>query len=336
MVKPIRVTLQTADEHFSSLPALTRLLAGAALGLGYTVKAYPGKRLFSATHNRKTHHFTLMRTPLNSYAAASIADNKHYTNLVLYSKGVPVPYSEKRYRHEYKERGFDFSNFHFPVVVKPASGTIRGEFVKVDVKTERHAHKLLKTGFQKYVKMLVEEYYEGLNDYRLLVLDNRVIAATYRVPAHVIGDGRSSVRWLMHQKNEQRAAVKAAEHSLITYDAEMKKLLRSQRLNMSSVPSKGRYVQLKKVPNLGAGGEAHDVTDIVHPDNIKLAIKATKALGLRLAGLDFLCDDISKPIEKTNGVILEVNQHPGIIAHHFPHKGEPRDVATQIMKAVFK
>lgn len=337
MVKPIRVTQSTAEERLSSLPPLTRLLANAAVELGYKVYAYPGKRFFRVTHNRKTHHFTLMRTPLNDYSAATISDNKHYTNLVLYSHGIPVPYSEKMYRQEYEETGFDLSNFHFPVVVKPASGTIRGKSVSVNVQTERHAQRLLKAGFGRYVKMLVEEYYEGQQDYRLLVLDNKVIAATHRIPAHIVGDGRSSVKWLIHQKNEQRELVSEhADFSPIKYDAEMRQMLKSQRLRMNSIPAKGRYIQLKQVPNLGAGGEAHDVTDKVHPENKKIAVKAAKALGLRLAGLDFLATDIRKPITKTGGVILEVNQHPGIMAHHFPHKGEPRNVAKQIMKAVFK
>jgi cyanophycin synthetase len=336
MLEKQRVTPKTARRSLRHLRPLLRLLAEAAVEAGYQVWRYSDSNLITVRHRGQVHHMNGVRLPINNYAAALVADNKLHTSAILHAAGIPVAKSLQLTRTTFQAGRWNVRGLRFPLVVKPVSGTIKGQGIITDVRDERALRRTLREGFRSYPKLLVEEYYGGLNDFRVLVLDGKVIGVLHRIPAYVVGDGRSTLRQLITAKNAARARFRPITLGPIEIDTELRNVLRRSRLRLTSTPRHGVRVQLKNVCNLGAGGEVHDVTEQIHPKNVHLAIRATRELDLRLAGLDFLCSDISRPFGNRNtGVILEINQHPDFGMHHFPQAGAARPVAAAIMKAVF-
>lgn len=331
----IRVTKNTAGSLLGNLRPLSRLLAEEALELGYRVDVYEDLNIFQISHNRRSCLVRGAITSLNNYIGADLADHKFYTNSILRDVGVPVPRSVRIKRSAFARGDWNVSELRPPLVVKPTYGTLKGLGVVTNIVNTRDLTRYLRKGFRTYYSMLVEEFHEGLNDYRVLVLDGKIIGVLHRIPAYVVGDGMSNIGGLIRQKNELRKQVQEIKLGPISIDAELRHKLKSQRLSMRSVPALGRTVMLKNVCNFGAGGEVHDVTDQISTANATLAVKACKVLGLRLAGLDFLCRDISKSVQHTGGVVLEINQHPDFAMHHFPQEGKPRNVSRQIVRAMF-
>ncbi len=335
MISLTRVTPKNAKKLIGRQSPLNRLMAQAAYDLGYRLEIYENMNMFRVWHKGKSHLFRNIATPLNTYVGAQIADNKYVTNSILHDAGIPVPLSLRISKKAFEKGSFDASELRFPVVVKPLSGTVKGNGVITNIKTHKQMMKYLKSSFRKYSKMLVEEFHSGMNDYRVTVVNNKVVGVMLRVPAYVIGDGHSSIRDLMKEKNEIRKQSTDVKMGPIIVNVELKNALKHQKLSLRSTPKKGKHIQLQNVCNFGAGGEVNEMNNKIHKDNAAIAIKAAKALDLGLAGLDFLCKDISKPMKKTGGVILEINQHPDIGMHHFPTQGKSTDVARAILLAAF-
>ncbi len=331
----LRMTKANYNELITEVHYINRPLAEAAYRLKYAVEVFLGTGLFRVKHGGVSHYFNYMQTPLNTYVSSRLSNSKFTTNMLLRDYGIPVPSSMRVTRGKFQRGEWDSWGLDYPLVIKPAQSSEGGAGVKTNIRTRKELFKEMKKSYRQWDSMLVEHYYQNMKDYRVLVLDGKVIAATERIPAYVIGDGRTTVRDLIEAKNEVRMS-DPVNFGLIKVNAEFRRKLASQQLRMSSTPALGRRVQLQNVCNTGSGGEVHDETDRISPENKRIAIKAAKALDLRLAGIDFLCRDIKRSLTRTGGVIIEANQHPGVKGHHYPHKGEPRDVATQIMKAVFK
>lgn len=335
MIERVRATTETVPELLSPRYYQSRLLAYAALELGYKVEVYRGVNIVKFSHGGKSVFIADTRLPINSAAAAQMADDKFLTSTVLHNADVPVARSVKVTRAQFESGDWSRADVRFPVVVKPAVGSFRGIGVITNIKNQKELEKALRTSFKEHGSILIEEFYAGMQDYRVLVIDSRVVGVVLRVPAHVVGDGKHTVRELLKMKNETPYQGDKPKFE-ITVDAETRKLLREQRLTMDSIPKKKRHVQLKRVCNTGAGGEVHDVTDKICPENKRLAVKAAKAMEMRVAGHDFYCKDISKPLDKTGGVILEVNHCPGITLHHYPKTGKPQNVARMLVQAFFQ
>lgn len=176
-------------------------------------------------------------------------------------------------------------------------------------------------------EVLVEQFIQGEN-YRLLVLDNRVIAIVHRVPAYVIGDGTSTIQQLIDAKNILRS-----ERLLlpIPIDVETISKLQTLRYNLQSVIDKDKKIFLRYNANLTTGGTTEECADITHPYYIDLAIKAVKAIGLKYGGVDLITPDITKP---TECAINEINYNPGLRLHYKPDAGNIIKVAIPIMEYI--
>lgn len=334
--KLIRITQNNQESLFANLRPLSRLLAIEAFALGYKVDIYEDLNIFRISHGRQSRLVRGALTELNTYVGADIADHKFRANAILSEAGFPVPKNERISKGAFKRGDWNIDLLDAPYVVKPTFGTLKGIGVVTNIHRKKDVIKYLKQGFKKHSSMLVEEFHDNLKDYRVLVLDNRVIGVLDRIPAYILGDGVHTIGTLIRQKNEVRKESEDIKLGPISIDAELRNKLKSQRLTMRSVPAPGRQVMLKNVCNFGAGGEVHDMTDKISKANVDLAVKITKELGLRLAGLDFLCKDISKSLKRTGGVVLELNQHPDFAMHHFPQEGKSRNVSRQIVRAMFK
>ena len=184
--------------------------------------------------------------------------------------------------------------------------------------------------------MLVESFIEGM-DHRMLVVNNELVAVAKRVPGHVVGDGRRSIAELIDIVNEDPRRGIGHEKVLtrLELDQQAKRLMDKDGIDENTVLPEGKVFYLRSTANLSTGGTAIDMTDVVHPDNREMAVRAVQAVGLDVGGVDFLTSDITRPYKEVGGAIVEVNAAPGFRMHVAPSEGEPRDVSGKVMDMLF-
>ncbi|MEL6324377.1 MAG: acetate--CoA ligase family protein, partial [Pseudomonadota bacterium] len=268
-----------------------------------------------------------------SLIGVDIAKDKEFCLQLLGDLGLPVP---MQYYVRTKADAVEMAKYiGYPVVVKPVDGN-HGRGVSLNLKTAREVRDAFARARDEGSGVIVEEMIEGL-DHRLLVVDGKLVAAAKRVPAHVIGDGRSTVEELVAEVNRDPRRGVGHENMLtqIRLDDGAKAVLKKQGMTIDSVPHEGEEVFLRKTANLSTGGTAIDVTDIIHPENRVMAERAVKAIGLDIGGVDFLTTDISRSYREIGGGICEVNAGPGIRMHIAPSEGEPRDVGAAIIDMLY-
>jgi cyanophycin synthetase len=266
-----------------------------------------------------------------------ICKNKYLTYKVLERKGINCFPRHQYYTFRDIQKTFkDFVEWNCPVVIKPCSGTYGGMGVTVNIKTVRDLKNAIVESFvfdsENY---LMEQYIEG-SHFRILVLKGNFIACYQRVPARIIGDGKSSIKKLLKTENKKRNTDKA-ENSLypINVDNEVRRKLKSIDKTMDSVLGKNEEIYVKDVINLHSGGEVRNVEN-VSEDIKSLCKKVAQILDVYLAGFDFITTDISKPLNETRGVMNEVNSSPGIEGFYkTTNSGTSVDVADIILRDIF-
>ncbi|MFT7296163.1 MAG: cyanophycin synthetase, partial [Flavobacteriales bacterium] len=184
--------------------------------------------------------------------------------------------------------------------------------------------------------VIAERYIVG-EDYRLLVIDYKLVAAAKRTPAGVTGDGTSTIQALIDVVNADPRRGYGHEKVLtqISIDAMTNGILAKHDLTLDTVLPSGEWLALKDTANLSTGGTSTDVTDIVHPHNVFMAERIAKIVGLDICGIDIMSTDISTPLHETGGAILEVNAGPGFRMHLAPSEGLPRNVAGHVVDMLF-
>lgn len=223
----------------------------------------------------------------------------------------------------------------YPVVIKPLDGN-QGKGVTVGIDNDNIAIMAYALASRINRRVIVEKHVEG-KDYRILVVNKKVVAVSLRMPPCVIGDGEHSIWELIEMENENPLRGYGHEKPLtkIVIDDIMVNYLRSRKMSLEYVPNSGEQILLRFNANLSTGGVAKDCTDIIHPDNIEIAVRAVETVGLDVAGVDVYTRDISESIRSNGGVILEVNAAPGIRMHMHPSFGKSRNVASQIIDYMF-
>jgi cyanophycin synthetase len=262
-----------------------------------------------------------------------IASDKDLTKRLLEDVGIPVP---KGYVVKTKGEAFEKAQaLGFPLVIKPIDAS-QGRGVTVNINTIELLAKAYEEAFKLSEEVVVEKYIEG-SDYRILVVNNHFVAASQRDPAHVIGDGKSTITQLVERVNEDPRRGFGHENVLtkIVIDEMTKNILSSSGLMDDSILEEGRRINLKTTANLSVGGTATDVTDVVHPANKALAERAAKVIGLDIAGIDIITQDIRKPVIEIGGVIVEVNAAPGFRMHLQPSEGKNRNVGRYVVDMLF-
>lgn len=184
--------------------------------------------------------------------------------------------------------------------------------------------------------VLVERMIAGV-DFRVLVVGGEVIAVAERVPAEVTGDGVHTVKDLVALANADPRRGVGHENVLtrIVLDTQSHEILRRQGITEESVVAAGQVVRLKQTANMSTGGTSIDRTDDIHPDNAEIAVEAAMAVGLDVAGIDFVTPDISRSVHEVGGAIVEVNAAPGFRMHTHPTEGLPRQVGRAVVDALF-
>lgn len=271
---------------------------------------------------------------ITSAIAEAIAQDKQLTKKLLAAAGVPVPGGRPVIDAEDAWKAA--CEIGLPVVVKPNDGN-QGKGVTVNIADREHLFKAYATAREFRDDILVERYMPG-NDFRLLVVGDKLVAAARRDPPKVVGDGLHTIAQLVDQVNQdpRRGSGHSTSLTKIRFDDIAHACLANQGLTADSVPVKGQRVNLRNNANLSTGGSATDVTDDVHPDVAARAVAAAHMVGLDICGVDIVCDTILRPLEEQGGGIVEVNAAPGLRMHLAPSFGKGRAVGEAIVSTMFK
>jgi len=274
-------------------------------------------------------------TSATSNIAVDTASNKELTNRLLHEVGIPVPRGTTVRNVEDAVR--EARRIRYPVVIKPLDGN-HGRGVCINLKDDDEVREFFPSSMSESRAgiVVVERYVEGL-DYRILVVNNQVVAVAERVPAHVVGDGKHTVEELIEITNSDPRRGVGHEKILtrISIDEQTMETLERHEMTLTDVPEKGRVVPLKRTGNMSTGGTSIDRTDDIHPDNEEIARQAAMVVGLDIAGIDFIVPDISKSIRQSGGAIVEVNAGPGFRMHTNPTEGHPRHVGRAVIDMLF-
>ena len=269
-----------------------------------------------------------------SAIAEAIAQDKELSKRLLHAAGVPVP--RGRAVRDADDAWAAAQDIGLPVVVKPLDGN-QGKGVTVNILNEAQLRAAYAVAIEFRDTVLVERYMPG-NDFRLLVVGDKLVAAARRDPPKVVGDGVHTVAQLVDMVNAdpRRGDGHATSLTKIRFDDIARSCLRSQGFEADAIPDKGQRVNLRNNANLSTGGSATDVTDDVHPDVAARAVTAAHMVGLHICGVDLVCDSILRPIEEQGGGVVEVNAAPGLRMHLSPSFGKGRPVGEAIMSSLFK
>lgn len=266
--------------------------------------------------------------PINSTTASIIAQKKHLTVHFCKKAGLPVPVQREIYN---PEQAVQFFREYKEVVFKPVKN-FGGKGITLLPQTEEEAKQAYFTAHQadsssSLFNVLAEKFFMGSN-YRVLVLDGKVLAVAERIPAKVTGDGVSTIQQLIDKSNEKRVLQKIQQ---IKADDEMYKKLQRESRSILDIPSIGEEIVLRYNSNLSTGGTTRECTQSTHEYYKRIAIEAVQAVGLKFSGVDLIVEDITK---EGPCIINELNDAPGLNIHYKPAEGEVLDVAIPIMEYV--
>lgn len=311
---------------------LARMLKKIAPRIGAKVLIEPEWEIVGQITFKSGRHsyFRYNTIDLNKMGASDIARDKDYANFFMKEMGYPtVPGSKTFFSDRWAKaigaprRNIDAAYTYartlgFPVVVKPNSGS-QGVGVAF-VHNKREFYRAMRAIFKSDRIALVQRPVKG-KDYRIVVLDNKIISAYERVPLNVVGDGTSTISRLLREKQKQFVA-SSRDTRIKAHDPRIATKLAHQGLTFRSVPAKGERVFLLDNANLSTGGDSVDVTKNVHPKFKALAIRLTRDMGLRLCGVDLMIEgDVSTP--SGSYWVLEINSAPGL--DHYAKIGKAQE-----------
>jgi cyanophycin synthetase len=311
----------------------TRSILDACERRGIPVQHLGNGSLYQLGYGRYARRIQAAMTDCTGSIGVDVAGDKQLTRKILSESGVPVPYGQVVTSEE--EILESFRQFNRSVVVKPCQGN-QGKGVSLNLNNESDVLAAFRLAEIYDSKVIIEEYVKG-NNFRVLVVGGEVVAAAKRVPPMVIGDGVSTIKELVEKENGNPLRGEGHENFLtkIVLDSIVVMELYRQGFSLSSIPFKGEKILLRQSANLSTGSTAVDVTNSIHPDNIRLAVYATRIIGLDIAGVDMILDDISKSYQEQEGKIIEINAAPGLRMHVLPSRGKRRDVGEKIVKVLF-
>ncbi len=319
--------------HDLCLGPSTRSIVSAAKARGIPWRRLNTGSLIQLGYGSKQRRICTAEADSTSAIAEAIAQDKQLTRSLLKAVGVPVP--EGRPAVSAEDAWEAAQEIGVPVVVKPQFGN-HGRGVATNLMTQQQVMESYEAAKQHGDSIVVEKFAPG-DDYRLLVVGGKLVAAARREPAHVIGNGQSTIEELVREVNKdpRRSDGHATSLSKIPLDEISLAVIADQGFSLSSIPDKGVRVLIRRNANLSTGGTATDVTDEVHPDVARQAIDAAKVIGLDIAGIDVVALDISKPLAGQHAAVVEVNAGPGLRMHLEPSHGQPRQVGASIVDMIF-
>jgi len=272
-------------------------------------------------------------TSRTSMIGVETAGNKRLTKHMLEDAGIPVP---KGTVVRKVESAIDDAEWlGYPVVVKPHDGH-HGKGVTTGISDEKDVREAFARAKEISDKVIVEKSYTG-NDYRMLVVDGRLVAAAMREPAAVTGDGEHTIDELIaiENRNPRRGYGHEKAMTRLSTSEVTANLLERAGYTLETVLPEGEVFRLELTANLSSGGSAIDVTDTVHKANRFMAERIASIVGLDIAGIDVIATTLEQPVKKIGGAVIEVNAAPGLRMHLAPGQGRARNVARPIVDMLF-
>jgi len=316
----------------TELGPTTKAITEAATRRGIPWKRIGEDSLVQMGYGKYRRFIQAAMTEHTSAVAVDIASDKELTKILLRNAGIEVP--QGALAGNLAEAIEALEIIGAPVVVKPYNMS-QGRGVSLNLTTPAQVEQACRIAKQYASKVVVEQQLMG-RDYRVLVINGKVAAASERIPAHVIGDGKRAISELVENANRHPARGDAHDRPLtkITIDPAMMEFLRRRDLTINYTPKPGEVVYLRECANLSTGGTARDVTDLIHPQTAAMCERAARIIGLDICGIDLILDDIAKPLGPDNGVV-EMNAAPGLRMHVSPSEGRSRDVGEAIIDMLY-
>nr|WP_298129744.1 cyanophycin synthetase [uncultured Pseudoxanthomonas sp.] len=267
------------------------------------------------------------------HISVELASDKEETNKILGSLGLPVP--RQQLVTSQTDAVKAAQRLGGPVVLKPYNGN-HGRGITINISGDDEIRAAFDAAREHSRSVIVETFQEG-DDHRLLVVNGELVAATRRTPGHVVGDGSRTITELVEIVNQDPRRGIGHEKVLTRLELDREANLMMERVGYTAdaVPKQGEVVFLRSTANLSTGGTATDVTDVIHPDNRDMAVRAVRAIGLDVGGVDFISPNIAESYKNIGGAICEVNAAPGFRMHVAPSEGTPRDAAGPVIDMLF-
>lgn len=319
----------------------TLVIARAARERGIATRAFKlfdrrGTNLFSMTISGKKIIFEGLPFMEIGYAPAVDFDDKFILKKILQDNDFPHP--EGAIYQSLKAALRQAEKIGFPLVVKPRCGSLSKHTI-CNIQNEPALKEAIRVVREFSHEFILEKFIQG-GVHRITVVNYDMVVCCLREPPNVIGNGIHSIEELIKIKNENplRGDVNQKNFTLhkISLNEKTVSLLKSQGLTIDGIPPENKKVYLHDKVVLACGADIHDKTDDIHPDNKSLFLKLSQLLKTPIVGIDFICQDISKPYYEQRCAIIEANSLPYIDMHHFPTFGQPRDVAGFIIDSILK
>ncbi|EKD49308.1 MAG: cyanophycin synthetase [uncultured bacterium] len=325
-------------EKYKTSYLTTRSIIDEALRRNINVEILDRDKNIQLEKGGVIRRFYTSTTSLTDPVGIRIASNKESSRTLLKKNDVPTPqYVYLEFNEPLPQR----LPLKFPVVIKPAEGTSGGKGVFTNIENyselKKHYSIVKKIAATHKSGILIEELVDG-EDFRALVINFKDVKIIKRIPAHVVGDGKSTVKELLLRKNQdpRRGDSYSFPMFKIKMNDEVKRTLAKKELTFDSVPSSKETVFLRKNANLTTGGETNEITDTVPNETIQMCKKIAVAVNLNIVGIDIISQDISKPLSQNNGKIIEINDNPGFNGFLFPTKGKSYNPSEKIVQMLFK
>ena len=284
-------------------------------------------------HGVRQRRFQATVTDSTGILGYSIADSKEWTKQILEDAGIPVPRGQACYSWEEAKIAADWIGW--PVVTKPLSGN-HGRGVTTDITSIDDLKAGYEAAWAHHETVLVERCIKG-EDHRILVIGGKLVAAARRRPAHVVGDGTSTIQQLIETENADPRRGVGHENLLtrIHVDAQTHRMLEQAGHTLDTVLPEGEIAFLKSTANLSTGGTATDLTDELHPEVRFTMERVARLVGLDVIGIDLLAENLFVPLDQQSAGIVEVNAGPGFRMHLSPTHGTPRPVGEHVVDMLF-
>ena len=311
----------------------TKAICDAAREYNLPITDLYGSGIYEIGYGRMGKMIEASISPNTGCIGVDISCDKLLTKNLLRNQNIPVAEGSKvsNIIGALKEAEY----IGYPVVLKPQFGN-KGKDVILNIKNEKELTVAYTNLRRKQKDIIVEKYIEG-NDYRVCVVNYKVVAASLRIKPFIVGNGEDNVKKLITLINEDSLRGEDHEKPLtkIKFDEGLLRCLEKQNVRLDYVPKVGEKIILRENANLSTGGIAVDCTDDICSENIDFCIRCAKALGLDICGIDICTTDIGVPLNVGGGIVMEVNSAPGIRMHHFPSKGEKRNVGKAIVDMLY-
>lgn len=328
----------TAFVETNTLGIMGKVIADAAArrGIPHSVIDPRGRIVEYGNGKYRTRALGVV-TLLTPTIGSEIVRDKYLTNRYLRAAGLPVP--ECTVVRSLEQALAAAKTIGYPVVVKPSdAGASIGVVLDLRNADELRSRFDIAVAATSSISgnLVVERFVEG-NDYRALIVNDRVHSVRRRIPPGITGDGAHTIRQLIDLENANpiRGTQAADVYKKIAIDEQVLRNLAELGLTLDDVPGEGARIVLKLSGHRRDGALHVDCTDEIHPANVAILRMATKVVGLDIAGIDFITPDVALPMGETGGVIIEINDGPAFNSHVYPAVGLPQDPGPDIMDMLF-